>query len=327
VSANTSTSPTPGPVVANPNPVNFTGTGQSQTVGLSETNYSGAYSLKTSPNTSVASASIAGNAITVTANGYGQTSFYVAGGASLYTNVVVNVVAPGPVTANPASLSFDGVGQQKSTAVSETNYSGAYTITGAPDSTIATASIVGNTVTVTSVGPGSTSVTVSGAAGHSVTVPINVPKPGVVDIFPNDTLSYPSSGNKLTGCTYNQPLDPTQANVADPDSGFVAGTALSFDANGCELVNGSPVDQLTHYSVHVHETGFYGTFQYKVSSGCGAALSGVEISSATGPDALVRMHGTVSVAGTVSCIVTITGWKGNGLSNVQVTVKIGTPPQ
>jgi hypothetical protein len=51
------------------------------------------------------------------------------------------------------------------------------------------------------------------------------------------------------------------------------------------------------------------------------------ISSATGPDAMVKLHGTVDVTSKVSCLVTITGWKDNSLSNVVVTVEIGTAPQ
>jgi hypothetical protein len=321
---------TPGPVVANPDPVNIIGTGAQQTVTFTEANYSGSFVIKQSPNSAVATlGNISGNTVTVTSTGYGQTNFYVAGGNPTYTNVVVNVSpSPGPVVPNPTSLTFQGVQQSKTITVSEANYSGPFSAS-VLDTSKATVSVSGNTVNVLSIAPGSTSVAITGAAGHSVNVPISVPTPGVVDIFPNDTLYYPKSGNKIPPCTWDQPYDPTQANQIDPDAAFVPDVANGFNGNGCEIINatGKPVDQMLHWSVHVHETGFYGAFNYKVGSGCGTSLSGIEISSATGPDAMVKMHGTGTVSGPpVTCLVTITGWKDNALSNVQVTVKVGTSP-
>jgi hypothetical protein len=243
-------------------------------------------------------------------------------------NITVSA-APGPVVPNPTSLTFQGVQQSKTISVSETNYSGAFRAT-VLDTSVATASVSGNTVTVVSAGPGSTSVAISGASGHSVNVPISVPTPGAVDIFPNDNLYFPSAGNQIKPCTFDQPYDPTQANQIDPDASFVPDVANGFDNNGCEIINATSaaVNQMQHWSVHVHETGFYGTFKYKVGSGCGTDLTFVKVSSATGPDAMVLLHGNGNMTGPpVTCLVTIVGWKDNALSNVQVTVKVGAPPQ
>ena len=130
-------------------------------------------------------------------------------------------------------------------------------------------------IQVTTVGVGSPTITITGAGGRTASLVVTVPSVGAVDIFPNDELDYPKAQNKLPNCRKNQPWDPNDVdhNLVDPDAMFVQSNQLSFDANGCELMNGNPVNMVQDYSIHIHETGFYGLFTATTDGNCGTALS------------------------------------------------------
>lgn len=80
-----------------------------------------------------------------------------------------------PVVASVASLSFSAAGAAfaQQFTVSQQSYTGQFVLSGI-NTAVATAQIAGNTVTVTPVAAGSTSVTVTGGSGRSVNVPIGV---------------------------------------------------------------------------------------------------------------------------------------------------------
>jgi len=79
------------------------------------------------------------------------------------------------VSASVVSLSFAAVGAAyaQQFTVSQAGYAGPFTLSGI-NGAVATAQISSNLVTVTSVAAGSTSLTVTGTGGQSVTVPIGV---------------------------------------------------------------------------------------------------------------------------------------------------------
>ncbi len=167
------------PVVASVPSLSFTQTGaaNAQQFSVSQKNHITAFALSPGINTAIARAQISGNTVTVTPVAQGSTSVTVAGdgGASVTVPITVSL-APGQVIASVSSLSFTQVGaaNAKQLTVSQTNYTGAFTLSSGINTAIATAQISGNTVTVTPVAAGSTSVTVAGGGGQSVTVPISV---------------------------------------------------------------------------------------------------------------------------------------------------------
>ena len=73
---------------------------------------------------------------------------------------------PTTITASPASVSITGTASATVT-LSSNNTEGAYSISSAPNSAVATASISGSTITITGVASGTTSLTVSQAAGST----------------------------------------------------------------------------------------------------------------------------------------------------------------
>jgi sugar lactone lactonase YvrE len=166
-----------GPVVATPSSLSFANVGSaySGTVALSESGYSGPFSASV-VDTSIASVTQSGSTLTVTPVAPGSTSLYVIGGGgnSVYVPIAVST-SSGSVVASPTSLSFVNIGPAYSAtvAVSEAGYSGSFTLSG-NDTTIATATISGSTITVTPVQTGSTTLIVTGGSGASVGIPIGV---------------------------------------------------------------------------------------------------------------------------------------------------------
>ncbi len=79
----------------------------------------------------------------------------------------------GPLTVAPTSLAFSFIGQTQTVAVSDPNYTGAYTIAGCAG--IATAGTVTNgSFTVTATGAGSCTLTVSDTSSNQATIAVGV---------------------------------------------------------------------------------------------------------------------------------------------------------
>jgi hypothetical protein len=108
-----------------------------------------------------------------------QTGHYTANPRYFYNFNAAKIIAlPDPtlpVVASVPSLSFSAVGASfaQQFTVSQQQYSGAFVPSGL-DTTIATASVSSNTVTVVPVAAGSTSLTITGGGSRSVTVGISV---------------------------------------------------------------------------------------------------------------------------------------------------------
>jgi hypothetical protein len=333
---------TPAPITVTPGSISFTTIGQIGTVNINEPGFTGSFTLQSSPNPSVAIVTAIGTAgATLKSTGVGSTSFSVVGApGSLSQPVPITVTTPGPIFVSRGSQGFQGVGQTlpiNPIMISEANYPGTFNVR-VDDPTVVTPNLAGRNLTLTSVGPGNTTVYVGNQWGTTpAKITVTVKMPDVVRLYPNDELDFPIAGNELGNCQPNQPHDPfgsTSTGTSDPDGISVPDSVLNIDNNGCETLTTSlgvtrKVDQFGDPVVHIHETGFYGVFTISVTGGdCGDALSNMSLSSPTGPDAMVKMHGTTNPTTSLpaSCTVQVQGWKQNPLSNVRVMVKMGASP-
>jgi sugar lactone lactonase YvrE len=168
-------SPPPPPVVANPSSVAFSavGTGFVQVV-VSQAGYNGDYSL-TNSNPSVASAVQSGVIIIVRPLAFGTTVLRVTGGFGQFVDIPVAISTSGNVVVAPSSLAFTNIGTayNQTVALSQAGYSGAFSLF-IFDSTVVSASISGNTLTVTPLASGSTVVRVGGANSQFADVSVGV---------------------------------------------------------------------------------------------------------------------------------------------------------
>jgi hypothetical protein len=80
----------------------------------------------------------------------------------------------GVVVATPSTISFLATGVTQAFSASESSYGGAYTAISANPAVATTATTDGQTFSVTSVGGGTTTITLSDANGHSTTVNVAV---------------------------------------------------------------------------------------------------------------------------------------------------------
>ena len=81
--------------------------------------------------------------------------------------------AAGPLVFGAAALSFTttGAAAAQTDTVTETNYTGAFTVS-SENAAVATTSISGGTITVTPVGPGTTSIDVAGGASAKISITV-----------------------------------------------------------------------------------------------------------------------------------------------------------
>lgn len=172
----TTPAPTASPVVANPSSLAFSNTGAtfSKTVSMSQAGYAGAFALS-GINTAIATAAITGSTITVTPVAAGSTSLHVVGGGSQSVDIPITVATSGSVVASPSSLNFLNAGSafNQTVALSQSGYSGGFTLSGI-NTSIATATVSGSTVTVTPVSSGTTTLRATGGSGQFVDMPIGV---------------------------------------------------------------------------------------------------------------------------------------------------------
>ncbi len=199
-----------GQLTISPNPLNFgvlAVLGSTQTATISQTNYSGPFTLPANPVTCSngilnipVTATISGSTLTIALGILGVTGSCVVtvdGGNGMSGTETVNLAVPlgtppsaGPFVFNPDPITFnvlDGVtGSTATTTVSEAGYNGAFTLPATPVScpfnlvplTQVTATISGSTVTVTTGALnasllGSCDVTVDDANGHSGAFAVN----------------------------------------------------------------------------------------------------------------------------------------------------------
>jgi hypothetical protein len=81
--------------------------------------------------------------------------------------------AAGPLVFGASALSFTTIGTAaaQTDTVTETNFTGAFTVT-SENAAVATASVSGGTITVTPVGPGTTSIDVTGGASAKISITV-----------------------------------------------------------------------------------------------------------------------------------------------------------
>lgn len=154
------------------------------------------YSIQAAPNGSIATASIAGNLLTVNGVTPGSTSLVVKDNSIPVQTVMVNIfvtTGSGGLTANPDHLSLT-ISEQKTSTIS--GGTTPYSILTFPDPAVASASISGSVLTVTGVGGGNAYIVVKDNSSPYKTSVINI---DVHQIFTTPgSLSFTSTVGNLS---------------------------------------------------------------------------------------------------------------------------------
>ncbi len=222
------------PVSPTPNSLTFNGTGSAnnKTFTVSESNYTGSFSVTPVSCGGVASVSPtsgdSSTTFTVTPQGAGSCSLSVADDHGQTASVSISVAPFGTLTVNPPSLSFTGTGtaNNQSFNASETNYTGPINAV-SNNTAIATVSPAsGNgpgpvTFTVTPVAAGNTTITVTDNHGGSATVSVSVTPPGPLSV---DKSSLSFTG---TGSANNQSFNASETNYTGPIGATSNNTAIA----------------------------------------------------------------------------------------------------
>lgn len=168
-------SPPPAPVVATPSSAAFSvvGTGF-QFVSVSQAGYFGDWTM-TNTNPSVASATQSGASVVIRPVTVGTTTVRMTNTPGQYVDIPVSVIVSGAVVVSPSALSFTNVGPaySQTVALSQANSSSQFT----PfvfDSSVVSASVSGNTLTITPLNSGSTVVRVGGGSSQFADVSVGV---------------------------------------------------------------------------------------------------------------------------------------------------------
>ena len=145
--------------------------GSNQEVEITGT-YLGVLSIETPADESYAKVSLEGNALTIEPKAAGKTSVTIKeGNGNRTVTININVIASNITVDNPNVTAY--VGGSDRTATISGDSLGALSISGNPNSKVATASLSGNTITIKPVGEGKTSVTVREANGNK-TITVNI---------------------------------------------------------------------------------------------------------------------------------------------------------
>lgn len=263
VTVNATPPPTPGPILFSPNPVALAGpTSTPVAVAILETNYTGSFSASPSPG-GVVSTSITGNTLTVSPLAAGSTNITVVNGSTqsavLPVTVATSPPTPGPILPVPSSLTYSGAtAPPQVIALSETNYSGAFTASPAPGGVVTT-SVTGNNVTVSPVGGGTTTIHIANSSTQTVNVPVTVitPPPTATPI-PMPIWTNPTPGPTPTSVA-NVPFASTPTFVATIKC-LVANTSgadiLSFNTifdAGAGLCDNTLANPTGSQGAHVYE--------------------------------------------------------------------------
>lgn len=169
------------------------------------------YSIQNAPNGSIATASIAGNLLTVNGISVGSTSLVVKDNSVPALTAMVSIMVStggGGLAANPSYVSMT-VSEQKTSTIS--GGTTPYSISAAPDPTIASASISGSLLTVTGVGGGNTYVIVKDNSIPFKTAWINI---NVRQVFTTaGSLSFTSTvGNFSANGIFDNATDSMPTN-------------------------------------------------------------------------------------------------------------------
>jgi hypothetical protein len=188
--------PPPGNVIVGPNALTFTatGSGASQNVTVSQTGFTGSFTVtgNCSGIATIAPASAVGKTefkVTPDAKGDCTATFHGANHES--APLTISVAPPGSVVVDPAALAFDKTGPTngKDVAVSQSSYSGTFTES---NSCSGIAAVRAKTnagghaaYAVTPITRGACSVTFTGGGGESAPLSVTVTPPGNVVVKPS----------------------------------------------------------------------------------------------------------------------------------------------
>ena len=171
--------------------------GSAKTVTIQGSNM-GTLSIKTQPNSTYATASLSGKNLTITPKSAGTTSLVLQESNGNKTATINISVLATSITANPESVTAYVGGGSKTVTLGGTN-AGSKSIVTQPNGSIATASISGNTLTITPKAAGDTSVVVKEANGNvQKTINIKVLATSIDASNKNVTLYVGGSSQKVT---------------------------------------------------------------------------------------------------------------------------------
>ncbi len=227
------------PIVAAPTSFTFTdvGAGAAQPLNISENGYSGSFTIDPSACAGVATVNptTSSGAFTVTPVGVGGPCNLTVTDNQSSTPVHVSVtVGPfGPVSPNPSSINLSTGGSSGGFSVTQTNYTGGYTIDPGSCQSSGAASVSplsGNqstTFTVSPLAEGNCKIVVTDDAGDTANVDVFVTS-GSISVNPN-TLQFPSgSAGQTQTFVYSDPscvfLDTV---TATPDGTVAASVSPS----------------------------------------------------------------------------------------------------
>ena len=154
--------------------------------------------------------------------------------STVTSDVVQLTVNEVTITADPASVSLL-VGGENANVTLGGNYIGTLSIQTEPQEGVATAAINGNTLTITSVGEGTTSVVVKESnANKTVTVDITVQK---ANYSIDDTAVTLTLEEAISKCKNNNELSTIKLleNITDSSPATIDGKNIKFDNNGKTL--------------------------------------------------------------------------------------------
>ena len=193
--------------------------GSSKTVGIQGTDM-GKLSIETHPTGSVATASLQGSTLTITPVGAGSTNVVVKEGNGNKTVTIKITVLATSIT--PQSIELYAGGVDKTIKIEGLNM-GTLTIENGPDTTKATASISGTSLTVTPVAAGTTSLTLKETNGNkTATISITV--------LATSITATPSSVTTDIGQTQTVTLSGTNAgefSIVTPSEESIAKASIS----------------------------------------------------------------------------------------------------
>ena len=236
-----------GPLVAQPSTLNFQGTTQAQTFAVNEANYKGPFTISSSdPMALIATVTPTSGtgpsaSFSVTPVAKGSATFTISDSQGQSVTETVTV-APGPLTINGSSLNFVAGGSSATVKVSETNYTGKFSVsvTGSAGSVaVAPSSAAGPQETFT-IAPTSTPglALVTFTDDHGGTQSVSVAVVGLLTVSPS-TVAPPA--NSLVPVPIQAYENVSQNKISETDTCSTIATVSGVAAinNGVSTWTGS----------------------------------------------------------------------------------------
>jgi hypothetical protein len=132
------------------------------TYGITQTGFSGGYTVTGNTNTSVVSTSISGATLTVTPLAYGTAIVTVSGNGGGASATLSLTVSSSAISISPTSATLTAGGSAATFAITQPGYSGGYTVVSNSNTSAVSTSITGATLTVTPLAAGSANIVIGG---------------------------------------------------------------------------------------------------------------------------------------------------------------------